>query len=336
MFLRRSSVMQLKAFTLIELLVAISIISLILSILLPSLSSARRTAQTTLCQTRLREIGAGMQYYALDNEDWIIGSPAGSGAYLEGRLVPYGPATQRWDWMGPMAKVWGIPLPEDGNLTDWVKRFNMLRGMPQFSCPMNDFLSTWYNGPQAGPGPMVSYNTIRYMLFEYSATEEPGLRYYNNSHGQKIPVNWSPRVTRMGDASRKVFAADGARYATTIFKPDYDITVQAEWGGTFSDVGPYSPWTRSWDRGGRNDGFDARVYAFRHSTAAPQPHAPANVFKLNLVFFDGHVQLMGDLEAANPWMWLPAGSKLDPADNTEVYEDVKAHYGIGGHIEINN
>ena len=44
---------------------------------------------------------------------------------------------------------------------------------------------------------------------------------------------------------------------------------------------------------------------------------------------------MGDLQAANPWFWLPAGSKLETGS---MYEDVKRHYQLTGasEIEINN
>lgn len=315
-----------RAFTLIELLVVIAIISVLLSILLPVLSGARRTAKAVSCQAKLKEIGTGVALYATDNDDWIIGSPAGSGAYIEGSFAS-GPATQRWDWMGPMAKLMGYPLPEDSGNVNTIQRFNMLRGMGLFLCPSNDFLATWFQGPNAGTGPMISYNTSRYMLFEQVPSGGDGIATYGNFHEEILPTNWKPRLARMGDVSKKVFAADGARYSTTSIKPDYDLSAQASWGGSFSDVAPYSTFSRSWDRSGMTSGsFDARIYAFRHSTGVPSPRAPANVFQMNLVFMDGHVEKMGDLEAANPHMWLPAGSQLLQGS---LYPDVRQKYGTG-------
>jgi len=326
-----------RGFTLIELLVVMSIISLVASLLLPALSGARRSSQSLVCQTNLREIGVGMQQYAVDNMDWIIGAPAGSGAYLQGNFA-WGPATQVWDFMGPMAYQWGLPLLINRGNADTINRFNFLRGYKGFLCPSNQFLANWYGGPRAGVGPMVSYNTCRYILFEHknqaSGTPSMYSRHYDNIHEQKLPLTWSPRVTRMGDVSRKVFAADGARYSSVSTPPDYDLTALATWGGAFADVGPYSTWSKSWDRSGMNYGsVDARIYAFRHSIGPTQERAPANVFKMNLVFFDGHVERMGDLQAADPRMWLPAGSRLAPGS---TYPDVTNFYGLQQEIQINN
>ncbi|MFG0250950.1 MAG: prepilin-type N-terminal cleavage/methylation domain-containing protein [Phycisphaeraceae bacterium JB051] len=63
---------QKHAFTLIELLVVISIISLLISILLPALGNARKAARAMQCLTLLKQYGAGNFLYTQDHHGWYI------------------------------------------------------------------------------------------------------------------------------------------------------------------------------------------------------------------------------------------------------------------------
>lgn len=82
-----------KAFTLIELLVVISIIALLIGILLPALSSARRTARQMQNSTQIRGIHAAMVTFAQGNKTYYAGmDPDGQLTTANGDLE--GPETR--------------------------------------------------------------------------------------------------------------------------------------------------------------------------------------------------------------------------------------------------
>ena len=61
--LRRRYGVSLKAFTLIELLVVIAIIALLISILLPSLASAREQSKSAACLAHIKNIPTTRRLY---------------------------------------------------------------------------------------------------------------------------------------------------------------------------------------------------------------------------------------------------------------------------------
>lgn len=334
----------------IELLILAATLGLVFAVATPVVRGQRRQISTFDCIYNLGEIARGAIQYGIDFDDWIVGSPNTSGAYL---VYPtnappptaYGPAVQAWDFMGVLQYLSGdasAQLPALGDLDAVADRFNKLRGSRGvFRCPQNSFMAGAYASsvPNAGVGPMISYNTIRTQLWYASRPGGTlGLTHWSSSYEETLPPGRAPRISTTGNPANKVFCADGARYSSAYIPPDYELNVRALWGGAFSDSGSYDKFSRSWDRGGAtgnwtaNTGQDARKYAFRHSIGTPPPYAPGNAYRMNLAFYDGHVENQGDLDSSNPQQWLPAGTVLQTSscqNDTRAYFNLPAQLTIG-------
>src|SRR5690606_34279310 len=111
-----------QAFTLVELLVVIGIIALLLGLLLPALSRARASAQTAKCAAHLRQVGAALRAYAIENRDrmpvwgkWHIYGGDGTGEDAPGpgwteQLEPY--------FVSPEGEVYRCPsFPDEARIT---------------------------------------------------------------------------------------------------------------------------------------------------------------------------------------------------------------------------
>ncbi len=103
-----------QAFTLIELLVVVAIISLLVSILLPSLNRAKELARATKCLANLRSIGLALAMYQLDNDGRLPPSSCrlthSADAWWLHQLRPYA-----GDYL-----MYACPSDRSENFMDWT------------------------------------------------------------------------------------------------------------------------------------------------------------------------------------------------------------------------
>ncbi|MFB3894269.1 MAG: type II secretion system protein [Phycisphaerae bacterium] len=72
------------AFTLVELLAVVAIIALLVSIMIPSLQTAKEMARRAPCQANLKNLGTGFLGYAGANKQWF---PPNNASFDPGRNV---------------------------------------------------------------------------------------------------------------------------------------------------------------------------------------------------------------------------------------------------------
>ncbi|MGA2679965.1 MAG: prepilin-type N-terminal cleavage/methylation domain-containing protein [Sedimentisphaerales bacterium] len=133
-----------KGFTLVELLVVISIIALLMAVLLPALTKARRTAKRVICLGNLKQMTLGWMLYAENNDGKLVngGQPTSNLPFptepwwctplppvpLTDETGTYS-STTRYDW--DPAATWPyeehVSLMKRGALYNYIKNVKMYR-----------------------------------------------------------------------------------------------------------------------------------------------------------------------------------------------------------------
>jgi prepilin-type N-terminal cleavage/methylation domain-containing protein/prepilin-type processing-associated H-X9-DG protein len=84
-------------FSLVELLVVIGIIAILIGLLMPALTKARKQANSVVCESNLRQIGIILQTYVNENKGWLF--PVGPFDPVANELGTFGtnfPPDGRW------------------------------------------------------------------------------------------------------------------------------------------------------------------------------------------------------------------------------------------------
>lgn len=154
-----------------------------------------------------------------------------------------------------------------------------------------------------------------------------------------VPSGYAPKLSKVGQPSRKVFIADGGKYSQDGAAPDFQTNFTQSNGGAYADQAPCTPFTAAWSRSsaptnGGASSIDSRSFAFRHQGRVQRGGAPDS-YRMNVAFFDGHVEALGDLEASRPEFWFPKGTQIDN-NTTQLYKDVQARYmqGVGATFTV--
>jgi prepilin-type N-terminal cleavage/methylation domain-containing protein/prepilin-type processing-associated H-X9-DG protein len=335
-----------RGFTLVELLVVIGVIALLLSLLLPALSKAKEAANAVACAANMRSIGQAMQMYAQEHKDYIPGSPVTSGKALwtdasgsfalkpgVSTITTPPPVIELYDYIGPLAQTMKLSLPDTSNN---VERFRGYRKLRQFLCVSAEgIIATKFAGPaDIENGQMLSYVTAMGFLLPPFKSGFQGKGSMPGSPYWTVPAGYSPKVGRVGRVSEKVYLAEGGRWSRSDSAPTFSMDVDGDHNNTnFSDFGAFWGITKSFDRSVPNKSatgsVDARLFAFRHGNK--RSGGASGSYRLNLLFFDGHVEGMDDMTAANPALWLPEGTQIaNPAASLNsgpvVWPDVAARY----------
>lgn len=150
-----ASKVKALAFTLIELLVVIAIITILMSILLPSLQSAKALARSSVCANNLKQAGVLISVYSGDNDGFV---PPANGDDLTQDPYTNSPYTHAWN---RFQKTYDDP-PRDDKLFSFgsFRRDGYVNDLNFIHCPEG---KTLYEHPTLGETYWRGYMTYDYL-----------------------------------------------------------------------------------------------------------------------------------------------------------------------------
>lgn len=344
-----------RAFTLIEVLVVVAIIALLVSILLPSLQSARDYAKEVVCGSQTRVWGVGLGNYTYVSKDLLPGMNTSGvalrqlknsrGDVLQDGSLPLQP----FDWMTPLINEVELPNKRPDK---WQQLFG------KYKCAaLLDIPSTPYN-PPAGEVYEQNLQPVSYLMpvyFQYWGEEDsgkllardlriPAIRVLSEKapdiyENVRVP-SYVSKLNRIGAPAGKVFIADGTRYLTDTGLLDHDVSQFPTQFGAFTDSGAWWAGSTAYGVEDGSKNWDGTVVSpapypdaqgknlflsYRHRVhRSGDGTAQDNKGLINMLFFDGHVELLNDQDSRRIDYWYPRGSVVKSFKNgmTDVPQDM--------------
>ena len=278
-------------FTLVELLVVIGIIALLISVLLPALQAARRSADRTKCLAALQQIGQAYHMYANDNKGLLpmqrhqYATPANNGTIRERKWFDMisryvlGKGNELNHDGREAAPFIGSPQIKDGN--------NILWGCPSWRRAIGSGLANVH------PGYTQNYYPFAPDDLNAAGAVDPNRTSYRNFEGHKkysgLPHN---AVTAVNGQFYKITQWSRASERALVFDNIHpNLNIGGGWLVNWpflpeGTLAPFPPepiagtWTLDFNRHGRRP-------------TGNRPNDPS----MNMLFVDGHAANVSCREA---------------------------------------
>lgn len=334
----------LRGFTLVELLVVIGIIALLISILLPALNKAREQANAAKCASNMRSAVQALHLYTTQYRGWLPG-PTTSGAIWKSGGAQIGPndtslrttPIQNMDWVSP---TFGLTFKWPEN--DYQRLKAILN--VDLKCPTNSyqFASVYPAGGglpyTSGDLTYSSYSAViqfhAYPSRDTSFMTNPQLApnglppivedmYGHKNGGLRPPAGYAPMMSKVGSAASKVYLVEGARYVPLLNEgtfsaagggdTSFNVIRYQRQGGNFMIGGPYQPWA---DTPYQLYEGSSLAYTTKKLSPVAKNLAWRHGGKMNIAFFDGHVELRAPADSIQVELYAPKGTVILDASNT--------------------
>jgi len=254
-------------FTLIELLVVIAIIALLLGILTPALSKVKRSAQTLICATNLKNYSPALNMYAGENDDrapFMV-----SWLFSQNTIANASSVTKGCMWHNdrdvPDGSLWPYLSNKDVHLCPVFKGY-ALRGGKE-GCP-----SASVHSMLTPFGPTYSYSMNWFLGFDWESLSKVG-------DAEMFNREISMKLTRVASAGQCFAFSEENLWPIEHREEDRDMYYSA------NVLNDNALWTNA-NKSKPNDATD-NIATYHGVNDARKNEGTANT-----VFVDGHVEAM--------------------------------------------